>query len=172
MKSIYLLILLLGLNFVSKSQSVSINDLPPQNYFDFWVGTWELTWEDPDGNKEFGTNKIEKILDGKVIQENFEAVEGRFEGYVGKSWSVYNSRTEEWKQTWVDSNGGYIDLTGEFSDEKRIFITERKNPEGKKIMQRMVFYNIKENSFTWDWELSTNDGESWTLQWRIEYQRK
>ncbi|MDZ7714951.1 MAG: hypothetical protein U5J95_01940 [Balneolaceae bacterium] len=172
MKAVYLLIVLLSLNLASRGQSLSIDDLPPQNYFDFWIGTWELTWEAPDGSMESGTNKIEKILEGKVIQENFEAIEGRFEGYAGKSWSVYSSRNKEWKQTWVDSNGGYIDFTGEFSGGKRIFITDRITPQGKSIMQRMVFYNIKQNSFTWDWELSTDKGKSWTLQWRIEYKRK
>jgi len=38
----------------------------------FWIGEWALTWDNADGTKGRGTNRIEKILDGKVIQENFQ----------------------------------------------------------------------------------------------------
>jgi hypothetical protein len=36
----------------------------------------------------------------------------------------------------------------------------------------MVFYNIKADSFTWDWETSKDGGENFQLSWRISYQRK
>ena len=35
----------------------------------------------------------------------------------------------------------------------------------------MVFYDIGENSLTWDWESSLDGGETWKLQWRIFYIR-
>jgi hypothetical protein len=44
-------------------------------------------------------------------------------------------------------------------------------PQGGTIISRMVFYDISEDSFTWDWESSTDDGDNWTLNWRIEYSR-
>ena len=172
MKAMYMLILLLGLNFASKGQSLSTNGLAPQKYFDFWVGTWELTWEDANGSTAEGVNKIEKILNDKVIKENFEGLTGQNKGYIGKSWSVYNPSTKEWKQTWVDNSGGYLEFTGAIDGDKRIFRREAINQQGNKVLQRMVFYDIKVDSFTWDWESSLDDGESWTLQWRILYKRK
>lgn len=148
-----------------------LSELEPEQYFDFWLGTWELTWEDADGNQGRGTNHIERVLEGNVIKENFEALSGAYEGFVGKSYSVYKSRTGEWKQTWVDNSGDYLDFTGEFEGDKRIFKREGINPEGEEILQRMVFYDITENSLTWDWKISEDNGETWQLRWRIFYER-
>lgn len=36
--------------------------------FDFWVGDWDLTWNDTS----HGTNKIYKIFDGCTLMGNFE----------------------------------------------------------------------------------------------------
>jgi len=156
---------------VSHAQT-NLSELNPEEYFDFWVGTWELTWEDAGGSTAYGSNHIEKVLDSKVIKENFKALSGSYKGFAGKSFSVYNPRTGKWKQTWVDNNGGYLDFIGTFDGNKRIFKREGVNPEGEKILQRMVFYDITENSFTWDWEISQDNGHSWQLRWQIFYVRE
>jgi hypothetical protein len=86
--------------------------------------------------------------------------------------SVYQPARDRWKQAWADNNGGYYDFTGIFEDEKRIFQTEvNKLPDGRRFVQRMVFYDISEDSFTWDWESSNDGGETWNLNWRIFYER-
>ncbi|MEP1035032.1 hypothetical protein [Ekhidna sp.] len=135
---------------------------------DFWVGKWDLTWE---GGK--GTNLIEKKLNERVIQENFEATEGNFKGYLGTSISTFNPQDGKWHQAWADSQGGYIDLIGIMDGDTRIFqlTRPRKLPDGSESISRMRFYNITENSFVWDWEASTDGGENWQLSWRINYKR-
>ncbi len=148
-----------------------MNELTSEAYFDFWLGTWDLTWEDADGTPARGVNRIERILDGKVIKERFKVLSGAYEGFTGESYSVYNTRTGEWKQTWVDSNGDYLDFTGEFEDNKRMFKRKGIAPDGSDILQRMIFYDITDHSFTWDWEISEDDGETWQLRWRILYNR-
>lgn len=149
----------------------TIDDLEPQEYFDFWVGKWEVSWEEGDGMGH-GTNHIEKTLDGTVIQENFRILEGRNEGFKGTSISVYQPRFERWKQAWADNSSGYYDFTGKIDGEKRIFQTETVDRgDGLPFTQRMIFYEITENSMTWDWESSEDGGETWTLNWRIFYKR-
>ncbi len=178
MKTSSLLLIFLifsGLVNIVDGQSVrdktDLNELEPESYFDFWLGKWDLTWKDSDGTVARGTNHIEKILNGKVIKENFEAHSGDYEGFTGKSYSVYNANIREWKQTWVDNQGGYLDFTGKFEGNKRIFIRKGENQEGEQILQRMVFYDITADSLTWDWEMSEDDGETWQPQWRINYKR-
>jgi hypothetical protein len=90
---------------------------------------------------------------------------------VGKSFSVYNPRKNLWQQTWVDNYGSYLVFTGGYEEDKMTLVREVVNPEGKKIMQRMIFYNIDENSFDWNWEKSTDEGKSWELSWKIHYTR-
>jgi hypothetical protein len=145
--------------------------IEPSAYFDFWIGEWDLSWTDADGSKGTGKNVVHRILSDYVIQENFSASGGQANGFIGKSWSVYDRTTGMWKQTWVDNSGGYLDFAGALDGEKRIFKRNGINPQGKEVMQRMVFYNIKENSLTWDWEVSSDDGKTWELRWRIYYTR-
>ena len=120
-----------------------------------------------------GTNHIEKTLDGTVIRENFRILEGGNEGFKGTSISVYQPRFERWKQAWADNNGGYYDFTGKIDGNKRIFQTVvRELEDGREFTQRMVFYDITNNTtMTWDWESSEDGGETWTLNWQIFYKR-
>lgn len=164
-------IIIFGMYLHTGYAQTNLSELDSEEYFDFWVGKWDLTWEDADGTTAHGTNHIERVLNGKVIKENFEAQTGAFEGYIGKSYSVYQPQFETWKQTWVDNQGGYLDFTGDFNGNKRIFKRKGMNPQGKEMLQRMVFYDITENSFTWDWEISEDDGDTWQLRWRIYYER-
>lgn len=144
----------------------------PENDFDFWLGKWEVTWEEANGSTGRGANYIHKILDDKVILENFEILEGNNKGFKGKSMSVYQTAENRWKQAWTDNNGGYFDFTGIIEDEKRIFQTDvNELPDGSTFVQRMVFYDITEDTFTWDWESSQDGGKTWTLNWRIFYER-
>ncbi len=130
--------------------------------FDFWIGEWELTW----GEDKQGTNRVERIMDGAVIQENFES-----DGYKGMSVSVFSREDSRWRQTWVDSSGAYLDFAGEFSDGKMILI-RNGIVEGKPVKQRMVWYDMHENHFQWSWERSDDEGAIWRVLWKINYQRK
>ncbi|MDB2499584.1 hypothetical protein N9X40_01885 [bacterium] len=85
--------------------------------FEFWVGDWDLTWTNANGTLGTGTNRIEKILDGKALQENFSAASG----FKGRSLSVYNPKTQVWRQSWVDNQGAYLSFTYEVDGSKRNF---------------------------------------------------
>ncbi|MDH3710900.1 MAG: hypothetical protein OER04_13480 [Cyclobacteriaceae bacterium] len=150
----------------------SVGNAQSGEEFDFWVGKWDLTWDLGEEKVGHGVNNIVKILDGKVIQENFEATDaGPNTGFKGTSISVFNPNTKTWHQAWADNQGGYFNFMGEIDDNRRVFKTQSFSQGDKTIVLRMVFYDIQEDSFTWDWERSDNDGESWSLQWRINYKR-
>jgi hypothetical protein len=138
---------------------------PEASQFDFWVGEWDLTW----GENGKGINSIEKIMDGCVIRENFDGTPSI--KLKGTSVSTFNKQSGKWQQTWVDNSGGYLDFEGGFQDEKMILSRELVKG-GKKLMQRMVWFNISENEFDWNWERSEDEGESWTVLWSIHYTRK
>jgi hypothetical protein len=152
------------------AQDIS-KDLEPGQYFNFWIGEWDLSWEDADGSIGAGKNIIRRVLNDQVLEENFTAITGQFSGFLGKSWSVYDTRTGIWKQTWVDNNGGYLDFTGGVDGENRFFRREGVDPSGRRIIQRMIFHEITNDSLIWDWEVSYDNGETWNLRWRIFYRR-
>ncbi len=172
MKSVLLFTILFLIQSIftqALSQNKSNCDCTECHQLDFWVGNWKATWQDSSGNIFEGRNSIKKILGGCVIMENFDGNPGI--EYTGKSFSVYNQKTNIWQQTWVDSQGSYMLFTGGKQDNKMILSREVETNKGK-ISQRMVFYNIAENSFDWNWEASTDDGMNWRLNWKIHYERE
>lgn len=80
---------------------------PEAAQFDFWLGEWELAW----GEEGRGTNVIATSLDDCVILERFDGTPSI--PLRGMSVSVYDARLGQWRQTWVDNQGGYLNLDGE-----------------------------------------------------------
>ncbi len=134
----------------------------PENQFDFWLGQWDVTWGE-DGK---GENHILRIMDDKIIQENFSAPD-----LIGMSVSSYDAERKLWCQTWVDNNGSYLDFTGRFENEKMI-LSRDAIVRGRACKQRMVWFNIEANQFDWNWERSDDGGQSWRALWQIKYTRK
>ena len=140
----------------------------PADLFDFWIGDWDVSWRAPDGSQGSGRNRIAKVLDGSVIEENFEETpDGKTPPLKGRSLSVLQ-KSGVWKQAWVDNQGGYFSLTAQVDGDKRIFITDPV----KDTAQRMVFHSIRKDALTWDWERSEDGGKTWKLLWRIDYRRR
>lgn len=157
--------------FIAFALSANAQEDDITKAFDFWVGQWDAKWGEGK-TAGSGTNTITKKLDDKVINEDFKILEGQNAGFLGNSVSVYNPRTKQWHQAWVDNQGGYINLVGEIDGDKRIFKTLPVEKDGKVSIQRMVFYDITPDSFTWDWEGTQDGGETWSLLWQIKYTRK
>lgn len=140
-------------------------DLPgepgPGRQFDFWLGSWDLAWEDGTG-----TNEISAIIDGMVIHEQFDGRPGS--PLRGISVSAWDSTIGRWRQTWVDSNGAYLDFIGSFEGGRMIL--ERTTADG--IRQRMVWFDIESDSLRWNWERASSDGSDWDVLWAVRYRRR
>ena len=166
----FICLMFLGYNSFAQTTTQKPCTSPEASQFDFWVGEWELTWNDT----LHGTNHIKKMFGDCTIHENFS--DPRL-NYLGQSWSVYNSNYKIWQQTWVDNQGGYIALTGGKEGDSMILKTAEMNVPVSmsatgKMINRMVFYNIKPDSFDWSWESSVDGGKLWTPKWQIHYDRK
>ena len=161
MKIVYVLLLLFPLSLISNQ----MNSQNTAHTFDFWLGEWDAHWSD----SLRGSNSIKKNLKENVVEENFSFNDASF---FGKSWSVFNINEKIWYQTWVDDAGAYLTLKGGQVDESVILeMTDKKIQNGKTVYMRMIFYNITENSFDWDWQ-SSEDRLNWKTVWAIHYTRK
>jgi hypothetical protein len=144
---------------------------PEQKQLEFWVGEWDLTWPGQNGTAPgHGTNSIKRVLDGCVVEENFNG--GTAMHLRGMSLSLFDARSGKWKQTWVDNEDGYLDFVGEFKDGQMVLQREAMRPDGTKVLQRMVYKNIMTNEFDWSWERSLDGGKTWQVLWPIHYKRK
>ena len=132
--------------------------------FDFWIGKWDAYWND----SLKGTNEITKILNEFVVSENFNTSDGLFSG---RSWTVFDSASKIWKQTWVDNNGEFMSFTGGIeSDNVILNMNDARTRNGNTYYMRMVFSEIKYESFVWDWQ-SSKDKIEWKSVWKINYKR-
>lgn len=119
--------------------------------FDFWVGTWDCTW---DGGR--GTNTVTSECGGVVLVERFESAE-----LQGRSVSVRSAADGLWRQAWADSNGTYLDFVGAPADG---------GMELRGDGRRMRWTDVAADRLTWLWEQQA--GDEWTTLWRIEYTRR
>ena len=131
--------------------------------FDFWLGTWDCRW---DGGH--GSNTVTAELDGVVILERFD---GRPSTELqGISVSIFDESENAWRQTWVDSSGGFLDFTGRF-DNGVMDLRREAIVDGATVGQRMRWTEIEANSFVWVWERLPAGSRNWETLWRIEYAR-
>ena len=144
---------------------------PQQKQFDFWIGEWDLTWPGQNsGETAHGTNSVKRVLDGCVVEENFDGAAAM--ALRGTSVSRFDPRSGKWKQTWVDNQGGYLDFVGEFKDGQMVLQREGTRPDGSRVLQRMVYKTITPAEFDWSWERSQDGGKTWQVLWPIHYKRK
>lgn len=134
---------------------------------DFWLGDWDARWAPSTGDSGIGSNHITRGYDGCVIEEHFDGRPGQ--PLMGHSVSMYVAPDKLWRQTWVDNQGGYIELSGGPRPNGDFVLATGRRPSGR--VSRMVFTDIRRDSFTWRWQSST-DGVHWADSWVIRYTRK
>lgn len=147
---------------------------PEAGQLDFWLGGWDLSWpaEQTGGNAgetATGSNRIERLFGQCVIEENFATDDAQF---LGRSLSVFDEAAGLWRQTWVDSSGGYIALTGGKDGEDFELRTDPADRDGRLVVNRMVFSEITTDSLLWSWQTSPDDGATWRDLWTIDYRRR
>ncbi|MEM6326143.1 MAG: hypothetical protein AAF791_03410 [Bacteroidota bacterium] len=138
------------------------------NGLDFWVGTWDLSWNGANGPGS-GTNVITRDLGGCVIHERFEDATG----FAGQSVSVYTP--SGWRQTWVDNSGGYLLFEGQTHADgtvREMRMAPFQTVSGAMQINRMIWEDVTNDSLTWRWQSTTDDGETWRDNWVIRYQRR
>jgi catechol 2,3-dioxygenase-like lactoylglutathione lyase family enzyme len=116
-----------------------------------------------------GENRITKILDDKVIYENWTDVRG----FTGKSFTLYDSIQHCWKQTWVDNSGGLTEFTGVLKNDTMTFISNPKmNKNGETEINKMIVIKISENELQQTGSVSLNGALSWQTLYSFKYKRQ
>jgi hypothetical protein len=160
-----LLLLLTSTTLYSQNPGPAPCSSPEYHQFDFWIGDWEV-WGQAD--TVVGYNQVEQILGTCVIMENWTGKGGS----TGKSFNLYNQRTGEWEQTWVDNAGSKIDFHGKYSDGVLDMTSEGTGRDGKPYIFRLRFWNNDDGSVRQLWESTRDDGETWNVLFDGLYKQK
>jgi tetratricopeptide (TPR) repeat protein len=142
---------------------------PENRQFDFWLGAWSVVTT--QGATPAGDSKIELILGGCVVQENWTSA-GNI-GYSGKSYNIYNAALKRWEQYWVDNAAGNIFFYGGLKDGIMDYWTDEiPQPDGKKLKRHLQFIKINPDTVRQFSRGSNDDGKTWFVEYDFTYNRK
>jgi hypothetical protein len=129
---------------------------PEHRQFDFWIGDWEV--KGPAG-KVAGQNTITSTHSGCVVLESWKGAGG----VTGSSFNVYDPERRKWRQTWVDSTGGILDLEGEFADGKMVLASApgASTKRGADAINRITWQPLPDGRVRQHWEVSPDRGATW-----------
>lgn len=151
----------------------SISALPAQqkgcsadksHEFDFWIGEWEVT----AGDQVAGHNSIRPILDGCVLQETWSGAAGS----AGSSFNFYDPQAKKWRQLWVWRNGTTLELEGDYVDGKMVLEGESVDQAGKKVRNRITWYDNPDDTVRQHWEVQSAGDTSWKTAFDGTYRKK
>ena len=112
----------------------------------------------PDGTPA-GTNRIEIILGGCVLQESWRSTSGRS---VGHSFNIYG-RDGKWHQTWVDNSGTLLEIVGGLQDDGRmVMIQDTTGSDGKPLRHELSWEKLPTGQVKQHWRTSRDGGETWS----------
>ncbi|HEY2344876.1 MAG TPA: hypothetical protein VGH80_03215 [Xanthomonadaceae bacterium] len=134
--------------------------------FDFWIGEWEVS---ADG-KHAGRSRIQSILGGCAILENWSGASGN----EGKSLNTWNAAATRWEQYWVDGSGTPLHLIGGIVDGRMVLSGRQSVPDpqtGRIRIDRITWTPNADGSVRQLWESSDDDGGSWTTSFDGLYRK-
>ncbi|MEZ5313239.1 MAG: hypothetical protein R2862_06070 [Thermoanaerobaculia bacterium] len=136
---------------------------PEHRQFDFWLGNWEVS----TAKGIAGTNRITKLFDDCGLREEYATPKG----YSGTSFNVYDASRKVWHQTWVDNQGGLLNLEGGLRNGSMVLEGRHANPKGGQQIDRITWTPNADGSVRQHWEVSTDEGGSWTTAFDGTYRR-
>ncbi len=130
---------------------------PAYRQFDFWLGEWNVS----SNGQPAGTNRIERIHNGCVLQENWQGAGAG--GIGGSSFNVYDQANDRWHQTWVDANGTLLQLDGGLENGSMVLSGQRPSSDGNGLTTHRISWTPNPDGTVRQlWE-ATRDGQTWTV---------
>jgi hypothetical protein len=136
--------------------------------FDFWIGEWKV--ERADTGAAVADSKIETLYGGCAIRENWMPIGS--DG--GGSLNAWIPHLRLWRQTWVDSSGGWVDFTGGPVDKAMILTGHWRDyaGAGKDMLIRMTYKHRDDGTVLQLGEQSTDFGKNWSITFGFIYRPK
>lgn len=166
MKRFHVLLLWVALLMEGTLMAQAPCSTPAHSQFDFWVGDWEVY--STAGDTIVGHNKINKILGGCVVEENWTGGSG----FQGKSFNTYNVQDSTWNQVWVDMGGATYHFKGKFKDNVMHMKGKTPGRNGQMVWFDMSYHPQADGAVRQIWKMSTDKGESWNTAFDGMYRKK
>ena len=133
---------------------------------DFWLGDWDVHWR----GEKVGTNRIQKVLSGCAVVEEWRDVRGG----EGRSLFYFHPVHRVWKQVWVTDRGPMKEkrLVGRYPGGGVRFQGELPRPDGEVVLDRTTLTPQPDGRVRQVIEQSTDGGSTWTVGFDAVYVRR
>lgn len=134
---------------------------------DFWIGEWDVFV----GDRQVGTNRIERVVGGCAVMEHWQAAGGG----EGKSLFYVPPQDSTWQQVWVAgpaSRPGAVKekrLEEILDDGALRFVGRVPLPGGGSVLDRTTLTPLEGGRVRQVIEISRDDGESWLSRFDAVY---
>jgi hypothetical protein len=133
---------------------------------DYWTGNWSVG---TSGAPNSGHSKVSLSLDKCLLVEEWGS---NTSPHNGTNLLAYNAEYREWDGLFVDNHGRVHVLTGTVSTGAGEFKGPSRDANGRTVLNRVRVIRVSPVRVDQSWEKSTDDGETWTTEYRMEYARK
>ena len=148
--------------------------------FDFFMGSWTVRnrylgelLRASDDWQEFEATSEARPLPGVLGNEDEFRTEA-LGGFVGMSFRFFDPEAKRWSIYWADSRRpGVLDppVFGAFSNGSGVF-EGTDVLAGKPILVRFTWTEVDTGAPRWEQAFSGDGGESWELNWVMEFARR
>ena len=148
--------------------------------FDFFMGSWTVRnrylgerLRGSEDWQEFEATSEARPLPGVLGNEDEFRTEA-LGGFVGMSFRFFDPEAERWSIYWADSRRpGVLDppVFGAFANGSGVF-EGTDVLAGKPILVRFTWTNLDTGAPRWEQAFSGDGGESWELNWVMEFARR
>lgn len=104
---------------------------------DFWVGEWTVT----ENGKPAGFNRIELILGGCALAENWRSTTG----HEGKSFTFFDAARGVWHQTWIDQQGQPLYIEGGWRNGAMVLEGDSYSADGKPEGRNRISWTVSDD---------------------------
>jgi hypothetical protein len=138
----------------------------PTRELDFWLGDWNITYPGAPGGS---ISKVSLSLDRCEIVESWEDAQG----HKGENRFAYNYENQSWRGMFADNRGHvHVFLDGKAAAGSAEFFGPTRSLNGDTVLHRIKVSRVNGSKVEQTWEISADNGATWSTVFRGEYSRK
>ena len=150
--------------FASEPETCATN--PANHRLDYWLGDWSIGGS---GAAPSATSHVYRALGQCVVIESWDG--GR--GDIGENIFGYSVGDHSWHGFFADSRGHvHVFVDGKVAGGTAEFTGPSLGPNGETVLNRIRILRLSANKVEQRWDKSTDNGATWTNEFRLQYTRK
>lgn len=143
----------------------SCSESTERRQFDFWLGDWSVSYP---GATNPSASKVYLDLDKCMIVESWDGGKG----HTGKNMFAYSADDKNWHGMFADSQGRVHVFAGKVTPAAAEFVGTSRSESGAEVLNRIKVIRIGTDKVQQTWEKSSDNGATWTMEFRGEYTQK